>query len=322
MVVHSELLMQQLEYLVALSGERHFGRAARACNVSQPTLSVAIRRLERELGVVIVLRDRRFEGFTDEGNRIITWAHRILAERDELLADVERMRGRLTATARVGAIPTAIPASPLLTQQFLIDNPDAAMRIEAMSSREIARRLADFEIDAGLTYLDDETPPGSKRIELYRERYVLLAPVAHPLMSHEHVRWAQAARLPLCALTPAMRNRRIIEAHVAADGAQLHPVVEADTVGAIYAHLTNSALATIASHTWLHGFGVPRGLGARPMVQDHPGAAVGLIVLDREPNSIVAQALVAAGLHADFTATLQSALDTWLTPPAEPRLHQ
>ena len=56
--MHGDVLIQQLEYLVALARERHFGRAATSCNVSQPTLSVAIRRLERELGVVIVLRGR------------------------------------------------------------------------------------------------------------------------------------------------------------------------------------------------------------------------------------------------------------------------
>ncbi len=78
--MHSEVLIQQFEYLVALAREKHFGRAAKVCNVSQPTLSVAIRRLERELGVVIVLRGHRFEGFTDEGSRVVTWAHRILAE--------------------------------------------------------------------------------------------------------------------------------------------------------------------------------------------------------------------------------------------------
>jgi DNA-binding transcriptional LysR family regulator len=314
--LHSDVLMQQLEYLVALAREQHFGRAARACNVSQPTLSVAIRRLECELGVVIVLRGRRFEGFTDEGTRIVTWAHRILAERDELLADVERMRGRLTATARVGAIPTAVPASPLLTGQFLKNNSHAAIRVEATSSREIARRLADFEIDAGLTYLDDETPPGSRRIELYRERYVLLACSAHPILHQDQVPWAQAAQLALCALTPAMRNRRIIDAQMAADGARLQPVVEADTVGAIYAHLGDSKLATIASHAWLHGFGVPIGFGARPMVQNNPGPAVGLLVLDREPNSIVAEALAVAGAQADFTKTLQLALENRLTPPS------
>ena len=311
--MHGDVLIQQLEYLVALSRERHFGRAAADCNVSQPTLSVAIERLERELGVVIVLRGHRFEGFTGEGSRVVTWAHRILAERDELLADVERMRGRLSAMARIGAIPTSVPACPLLTARFRRDNPAATIRVEATSSREIARRLAVFEIDAGLTYLDDETPPNTRRFELYRERYVLLAPATHPLMTEEEVRWSDAAKLPLCALTPAMRNRRIIDSNMAADGARFHPVVEADTVGALFAHLTDVGLATIASHTWLHAFGVPRGLAARPMVQSGQAPAVGLIVLDREPNSIVAAALISAATAADFAGILQSSLDASLT---------
>jgi DNA-binding transcriptional LysR family regulator len=311
-VTHSEVLIQQLEYLAALARERHFGRAATVCNVSQPTLSVAIRRLERELGVVIVLRGHRFEGFTDEGGRVVTWAHRILAERDELLADVERMRGRLSAMARVGAIPTSVPAIPLLTARFLRSHPAATMRVEASSSREIAVRLADFEIDAGLTYLDDETPPGCRRIELYRERYVLLAPATHAIMAEDEVRWSQAARMPLCALTPAMRNRRIIDGNMAADGARFLPVIEADTVGALFAHLAGMELATVASHAWLHAFGVPQGLAVRPMVQQGKGPSVGLIVLDREPNSIVAEALVSAAAEVDFTGVLQSALDTWL----------
>jgi DNA-binding transcriptional LysR family regulator len=314
-LVQGDVLIQQLEYLIALARERHFGRAATSCNVSQPTLSVAIRRLERELGVVIVLRGHRFEGFTEEGSRVVTWAHRILAERDELVADVERMRGRLSAMARVAAIPTSVPASPLLTASFLRSNPAATIRVEATSSREIAVRLAEFDIDAGLTYLDDETPPGTRRFELYRERYVLLAPAGHPIMSQDEIRWSQAARLPLCALTPAMRNRRIIDGNMAADGARFHPVMEADTVGALFAHLAGLELATVASHTWLHAFGVPDGLAARPMVQNGKGPAVGLIVLDRKPNSIVAEASGPATTEVDFATVLQSALDRWAHQP-------
>lgn len=310
--MHGEVLIQQLEYLVALARERHFGRAATTCHVSQPTLSVAIRRLERELGVVIVLRGHRFEGFTDEGNRVVTWAHRILAERDELLADVERMRGQLRAMARLGAVPTSVPASPLLTAQFRRNNPAATVRVEALSTREIAARLADFEIDAGLTYLDDETPPGTRRIELYRERYVLLAPSTEPIMTLDEVPWSRTATLPLCALTQAMRNRRIIDANMAADGARFQPVVEADTVGALFAHLAAGELATVASHTWLHAFGIPHGMAARPMKQIGAGPSIGLVVLDRRPNSIVAEALVAAASEVDFEGVLHSALESRL----------
>ena len=224
------MLLQHLDYLLALAAERHFGRAAARCHVSQPTLSVAIRRLERDLGVVIVQRGHRFEGFTDEGQRVVAWAQRITAERDDMLADLERMRGRLTVTARLGAIPTAVPASPFVTAEFLSRNPAASVRIEALSSREIARRLADFEIDAGLTYLDDETPPGTRSVELYREQYVLVAPEDDPLISRgaitSEVAWADAATRELCALTTTMRNRRILDANMAAEGVSYRPAVE------------------------------------------------------------------------------------------------
>jgi hypothetical protein len=109
-----------------------------------------------------------------------------------------------------------------------------------------------------------------------------------------------------------MRNRRIIDGNMAADGARFHPVVEADTVGALFAHLAGMELATVASHAWLHAFGVPRGLAVRPMAQHGKGPSVGLIVLDREPNSIVAEALLSAATEVDFAGVLQSALDTWL----------
>jgi tryptophan synthase beta chain len=74
--------MRQLEYVTALARERHFGHAAAACHVSQPSLSAGIRSLEAELGVPIVIRGRRYAGLTPEGERVVAWAHRILADAD------------------------------------------------------------------------------------------------------------------------------------------------------------------------------------------------------------------------------------------------
>ncbi|MCV7065074.1 LysR family transcriptional regulator [Mycolicibacterium farcinogenes] len=303
----SDVQLQHLDYLLALAAERHFARAAARCHVSQPTLSVAIRRLERDLGIVIVQRGQRFEGFTEEGRRVVTWAQRITAERDEMLADLERMRGRLTVTARLGAIPTAVPASPFLTTEFLRRNPAASVRIEALSSREIARKLADFEIDAGVTYLDDEAPPGTRSVELYRERYVLVAPADDRWASASEVNWSDAAALELCVLTTTMRNRRILDANMAVEGVQYRPVVEADSVDALYAHLTHSGRATIASTAWLPQLGLPTGFVARPMVQHGPRPAIGLVVLDRSPASIVAAALAEVAADLD----LGSRIDGW-----------
>ena len=76
--------LRHLTYLVALVREEHFGRAARACHVSQPTLSSGIRRLESEVGFPIVRRSQRYEGLTPEGERVLEWARRILADVDGL----------------------------------------------------------------------------------------------------------------------------------------------------------------------------------------------------------------------------------------------
>jgi DNA-binding transcriptional LysR family regulator len=93
-----EVLLRQLEYVAAHARERHFARAAKACFVSQPALSAGIRKLEIELDVTIVQRGRRFRGVTPKGQLVVGWAHRILAERDGLRADLEEMSSGPTST--------------------------------------------------------------------------------------------------------------------------------------------------------------------------------------------------------------------------------
>lgn len=297
-----DVQIRQLEYLVALAHERHFGRAAAACHASQPALSSALRKLEAELGVTIVQRGHRFAGFTPEGRQVVGWAHRILSERDALLSDLGRLQRDLTVTLRIGAIPTAIPATGLITDAFLAKHPHARVRIETFSSREIQHRLAEFDLDAGFTYLDGE-PSTVREHELYRERYVLLTPAAGPLAERESVGWAEAAELPLCALSTSMRNRRILDEAVHAAGARLVPVVETDAVDALYAHLSSGTRSAIIAHTWLHAFGVPAGMRAVPM-EGRPRPAVGIVTADRDPTSIVAAALLEAVAGLDVVAAL------------------
>ena len=89
------MLLQNLRYLVALARERHFSRAAGACGVTQPTLSAGIKQLEEELGLLIVRRGQRFEGFTAEGQRILEWGQRILADCESLEQEAAVLRGGL-----------------------------------------------------------------------------------------------------------------------------------------------------------------------------------------------------------------------------------
>jgi DNA-binding transcriptional LysR family regulator len=128
------MLLRQLVYLRALSRERHFGRAAATCGVSQPTLSAAIKQLETEFAVPIVQRGQRFEGFTPEGIRIIDWAQRILADCDGLNQEMSEMRQGLVGHLRIGAIPTALSMVPRLTTPFHARHPNVALSVLSKTS--------------------------------------------------------------------------------------------------------------------------------------------------------------------------------------------
>ena len=73
-------MIDKLEMLLALAREQHFGRAAEACGITQPTLSAGLKQLEDTLGVLLVNRQSRFVGFTPEGQRVLDWARRIVAD--------------------------------------------------------------------------------------------------------------------------------------------------------------------------------------------------------------------------------------------------
>jgi DNA-binding transcriptional LysR family regulator len=290
------VLLRQLEYLVALARERHFARAAAACHVSQPSLSAAIRKLERDLDVPLVRRGQRFAGLTPEGERVLLWAHRILADADALRQDLSRMREGLSGMLRMGAIPTALTAASLLTTPFCERYPHVRVRLTSLSSREIARRLAEFEIDMAMTYLDDEDDGDDlgevRATPLYEERYLLLTPSDGELADRRVARWAEVAALPLCLLAPEMRNRRILDANFRQAGAVAVPAIETDTVSALFAHVATHRWSSVIAHAWLHMFGVPEGMRVIRLERPAREPRVGLVVAGTGPESVMARALL------------------------------
>jgi DNA-binding transcriptional LysR family regulator len=302
------MLLRQLEYLVALAREKHFARAAAACYVSQPSLSAAIRKLEHELDVPIVRRGRRFEGLTPEGERVLEWAHRVLAEREALQQELSQMRGGLAGTLRIGAIPTALTATSLLTTPFCAAHPRARVTLESLSSREITARLADVRLDVAVTYLDDDTLGQVRKVPLYEERYLLLTPLGGELAERPAVGWAEVAGLRLCLLAPMMRNRRIMDEYFAAAGVTAAPSIESDTVAGLYAHLGAGGRSSVISHAWLHMFGVPSGMRAVPLAGPAHGPRVGLVLADRDPAPALARALLQVARKARVRDTLDALL--------------
>jgi DNA-binding transcriptional LysR family regulator len=298
------MILQNLRYLTALAREKHFSRAAGACGVTQPTLSAGIKQLEEELGLLIVRRGQRFEGLTAEGERILEWARRILADCESLEQEAGVLRGGLQGRLRIGAIPTTLPAVSLLTLPFARLHPQVTISIYSLSSMDIQAGLDDFSLDAGLTYLDNEPLANVLTIPLYYERYLLFTPAGSPLADRETVSWGEVTGLPLCLLTPDMQNRRIVDGLFAAAGASVHPTIETNSVLTLWSHVTTGSFSSVLSQAFLYLFGEPPGIRAIPIVGSNAAHSVGLVVSDHEPLTPSARALAAVAATLEVTASL------------------
>ena len=173
--------LRDLKYLVALADLRHFGKAADACFVSQPTLSTQIRKLEDELGVVLVERAPRKVMLTAAGLDVVQRARRIVAEVDEMKEAARRSMDPESGTLRLGVFPTLGPyllphVVPTLRARF----PQLELLLVEEKSDELLQRLREGKLDAALLALllhDDQLHAEF----LFEEPFVLAAPQQHPL---------------------------------------------------------------------------------------------------------------------------------------------
>lgn len=301
------MLLRNLRYLDALARERHFARAAKSCNVTQPTLSAGIKQLEEELGLLIVQRGQRFEGFTPEGARMLDWSRRILADCDSLQQEASELRAGLVGRLRIGAIPTTLPMLALLTAPFAERHPQVTISLRSLSSIEIQRGLDDFTLDAGVTYLDNEPLTNVRTTPLYQERYYLFTPSMGPFARHTSCTWSQAATLPLCLLSPDMQNRRILNGLFSAAAATPAALIETNSVLALWSHVRTGRWSTILSQAFLHLFGQPAGIKAIPLaLPEHP-PTIGLAIPDRDPATPSARELVRVAAEVDVGRLLETA---------------
>jgi DNA-binding transcriptional LysR family regulator len=199
--------LRHLRFFVALAREGHHGRAAAASNVTQSTLSEAVRQLEHELGVALIERNgQRFAGLGGEGDRVLQWAKRILSDQDALTQDLAEMREGLIGDLRLGAIAAAMPVVPIITHPFCLDHPRVTVSILSRSSIEIERELRAGELEARLTYLENEPPQNVRATRLYSERYV--ASATPTISGGSSPRWWRAGSALPCSTPTRPSGRR------------------------------------------------------------------------------------------------------------------
>ncbi len=288
------MLFRQLEYFVAVAQERHFARAAEKCYVSQPALSAAIAKLERELNVTLINREHSFEGLTPEGERLVVWAKRILAEHDAFKAEVHAVRSGITGTLRLGTVPTASTTASLVLAAFCSEHPLAKVQIlSRLAASELYRRLREFDLDAAILHTAPDDDHDVTLVPLYEEHYVLLSSADMLPSGASTMTWPEAAQLPLALLTADMRDRQIIDKAFARHAITVTAQVETDSVASLLAQVATGNWACIVPHTWLWASRLDAEVRAVEMVDPAPNAQIVLATNSSEPGSPIARALTA-----------------------------
>lgn len=194
------MTLRELEYLVALAKHLHFGRAAEACLVSQPTLSAQIKKLEDELGVALVERDSRGVILTSYGHETAERARQILLQVEQLKQGIHQSQNPEAGTLRLGVFPTLGPyllphIVPAARKRF----PKLELLLIEEKSLELLSRLRDGEIDAAILALP--IPDSQLRTEfLFEERFLLAVPNSHPFSRRTSIAVGELAKHDLMLL--------------------------------------------------------------------------------------------------------------------------
>jgi LysR family transcriptional regulator, hydrogen peroxide-inducible genes activator len=173
--------LQDVRYLVAVAEHRHFGRAAEACNVSQPTLSSQIRKLENELGVTLLDRTNKRVDITPVGSQILIHAQRALAEASQMEAVARAARDPLVGPLKLGVIPTLAPyLMPILLKPLRQAYPGLTIELWEDQTRALIDGLRNHRLDAALLATAPEAPEITE-IALFDEPLLAALPLDHPL---------------------------------------------------------------------------------------------------------------------------------------------
>ncbi len=175
------MTLTELRYIVAVAREHHFGRAARTCFVSQPTLSIAIKKLEEELGVQLFERQAGEISVTPVGEQIVAQAQRTLEAAEGVKLAAQQGKDQLSGPLRLGAIYTIGPyLFPDLIPRLRKLAPDMPLVIEENYTATLSEKLKHGDLDVIILALPF-SEQGLLTLPLYEEPFVVLMPSAHPL---------------------------------------------------------------------------------------------------------------------------------------------
>jgi DNA-binding transcriptional LysR family regulator len=232
---------------------------------------------------------------------VLAWARRIVGDARAMREDIETVKHGLSGHVRLAAIPTALAMTASLTTPFRARHPGVKSTILSRTSIDILRMLENLEIDAGLTYLDNEPLGKLDREPLYLEQYRLLTSPDSELGDRKTVTWAEVGKIPLCLLTPDMQNRRIIDQMLFKAGVTVDTTLESNSMIVLYTHVRSGRWATIMPAVLAETLGLTDRVRAIPIVEPENVHSIGLVTVHREPMSPLTGALLDMARHLAST---------------------
>ena len=226
--------IKQLIYLCNLEREKHFGRAAQVSFVSQPTLSMRLKNLEKELDLSLINRGNNFEGFTPEGHRVLSWAREIVSVYEGLKLEVASLKQGLSGTLRIGVMPQCSISLAALLKGIGEDHSGLDYRVSEVSADRLIEDLASHSVDIGIGFFEFSTL-NELRFQLFPLHDggvdVVYNPQHFPqLEQYSQLNAQQVAELPLCLSESSRYFRRYLDNFFRSSGLELRPILESSSI--------------------------------------------------------------------------------------------
>lgn len=280
--------IKQLKYLLALDQTRHFGQAAALCHITQPTLSMRIRKLEDELDLILIERGQRFEGFTESGERILAWARTVLAAHDGLQAEAANCRGQLVGSLRLGMVPLASQNPMQLLKPLSQRYPELRYQLASLTSEQVIDGLTRNQLDLGLCYLEQVDTTHFDVIRLSATSMGLLHDIRHFQFSRTEFTWHDLDQTPLGLLTKGMHYRQSIDLSFSSKGLTPQVIIESDsTFHLIQAVNAGICCAVMPLRSGLEALN--EHLRIVPITGAEVQSPIGLLIRRNEPRSALAE---------------------------------
>ena len=288
------MFLRQFQYLVAVIEEKHFGRAAKRSNVTQPSLSSGIKQLELELGVPIFLRGRgqRFHGLTAEGERVARWARQVIADCAAMRDEIDSMQHNLKGHLRVGAMPSMSPVMPVLLQMVRQSHPGVSIDVQFIGNDAMKLGLNNFSLDAAIMYMDKTDLDRRNSLPICSEKLCLLVPDTEDFRGRTSITWREAAELPLAMLRPSMHERHFVNQVFTRVKCEPTAKVESESILHLMFQVQFTELCTIIPSHFTRMPGLQPGTRALDLVDPVVSQEVGLFWAEGATVMPMARALV------------------------------